>query len=146
MCTAPRPAQPVRRCQHLPRDLRVARPPWSQRVIFRTVVLVSRRDARVVDIQHRHRASTSAGRPVTVSNFKHVAREPALVNPGRALAFARASLGSFFALLTSISRAIAPISRREARATILRAQDDLYQEFSGTYPKPLVLDCLPIQN
>jgi hypothetical protein len=39
-----------------------------------------------------------------------------------------------------------PVSRREARATILRAQDDLYQEFSGTYPKPLVLDCLPIQN
>ena len=44
------------------------------------------------------------------------------------------------------SRAVAPFSRREARATILRAQDDLYQEFSGTYQKPLVLHCLPIQN
>mmetsp|Transcript_5641 Transcript_5641/g.22169 ORF Transcript_5641/g.22169 Transcript_5641/m.22169 type:complete len:225 (-) Transcript_5641:2794-3468(-) len=80
---------------------------------------------------------------VVVSNFKHVAREPALVNPGRALAFARASLVSFFALLTSISRAVAPFSRREARATILRAQDDLYHEFCGTYHKPLVL---PIQK
>lgn len=39
-----------------------------------------------------------------------------------------------------------PVSRREARATILRAQDDLYQEFSGTYQKPLVLHCLLIQN
>jgi hypothetical protein len=48
--------------------------------------------------------------------------------------------------LTSISRAIAPFSRREARATILRAQDDLYQEFSGTYQKPLFLLCLPIQK
>jgi hypothetical protein len=65
--------------------------------------------------------------------------------PGHALAFARASLVAFFALLTSISRAVAPFSRREARATILRAQDDLYQVFSRTYQKPLVLRCLPIQ-
>ena len=134
------------RCQHLPRDLRAARPPRSQRVISHTVVFVPRRGVRVYDVRRRHRAWTSAACSIIISNFKHVARKPALVNPGRALAFARASLVAFFALLTSISRAVAPFSRREARATILRAQDDLYQEFSGTYPKPLVLDCLPIQN
>ena len=51
-----------------------------------------------------------------------------------------------FRALDVNSRAVAPFSRREARATILRAQDDLYQEFSGTYQKPLVLHCLLIQN
>ena len=113
---------------------------------------LSHRRPRASARRPRRRRSTSTSSVdvcrllVIVSNFKHVAREPALVNPGRALAFARASLVAFFALLTSISRAVAPFSRREARATILRAQDDLYQEFSGTYPKPLVLDCLPIQN
>ena len=85
----------------------------AQRVISRTVVLAPRRGARVVDVGYW--ASASAACSIIISYLKDVAREPALVNPGRALAFARASLVSVFALLTSISRAVAPFSRRKNR-------------------------------
>ena len=107
-------------------------------------LLAPHRGARVLGA--RHRASMAGVRGFISSKFKPVAREPALVNPGRALTCARARPSRFRAREVVFARRRVVFASRSARPRVLRAKHRLYQEFSGTYQNCLVQDCLPTQN